>query len=589
MKRITGILFCLAMLIGFAQAAEPIEYECGEFVYTLNAHGNASIVDYNGDAIDLVFPSEVDGHPVTSIFSAPYASNVRTVHIPEGVTVLGYGALSECRDLETVVLPSTLRVIGQWALGCSDVRNINLPENLIIIDDEAFDCCENIISVTYPSSLCYLGEGAFNNHGDFPSLYSVAYSDAIRASRFADLVLDKDRINTCGDYVYEINDDGSVTIVLCTASGDVAVPETLDGHRVTAIGKGAFVLAIDMETLVLPQTVTSIGKEAFRRCDRLTSVVLPEKLTEIGEATFAHCTSLADITLPQSVTVIQDFAFYDCPSLPQLQFPDSLERIERYAFYNCYEDDEIFSVPDQTEIGEEAFSAYKEGYVEPYENWTWYDEETDCEAEEAAWNTDAAPENFQYELNTDGTITIAKYTGESSNVRIPEMIDGREVTTIGNHAFASFWFEQLTFPDTVTVIGDGAFSGCVFDEPLVLPKNLTTIGTASFCNISTDSVTFPDTPVSIGDYAFYHAYIGEYQVIPANVAEIGEWAFAVPEFGDGTFILLCDNVHIEENAFFDAYEMTVPAGSPLVQYCQASGIFCSEILPDDELWSALQP
>lgn len=593
MKKIMGILLGLLMLIGLAQATElhtcefdklcytlePIKYECGDFIYTLNAHGNARIVDYTGDAIDLVFPSEIDGHPVTSIFSTHYESNVRTVHIPEGVTVLGFGVLTYCRDLETVFLPSTLRAIGTWAFGCSNVRNIHLPENLIYIEDEAFDYCTEIPAVTLPSDLCYLGDMTFNNHGSSPRTYFVAYSDAFFASQFADLVIDEASVNAYGDYLYQINDDGSATIVQCYASGDVVVPETLDGHRVTAIGKGAFISAFNMKTLVLPQTVTSIGIEAFRRCDKLTSVVLPANLVEIGEAAFAYCTALTDISLPQGITTIEDFAFFGCSSLRPLAFPATLEHIERYAFYGCYEEMEIPSVSYAVEIGENAFYPYEENLIQ-YEDVTWWDkEETDREARKAAWDTYASPENFQYELNDDGTITITKYTGEGQNVHIPEKIDGHVVTSIGKFAFAGLSFNQFTFPDTITSIGDGAFCSCWFEETLILPKRLKTIGNASFCGISTlqgTQLVLPDTLISIGDYAFYHAYLEEELMIPASVAEIGEWAFAVPQFGNDTFVLLCSDVQIGENAFDSACELTVQAGSPLVQYCLDSGISCIE-------------
>ncbi|MEM6886147.1 MAG: leucine-rich repeat protein, partial [Verrucomicrobiota bacterium] len=70
--------------------------------------------------------------------------------------------------------------------------------------------------------------------------------------------------------------------------------------------------------------------------------------------------------------------------------------------------------------------------------------------------------DFTYELINTGTeIEITDYTGTSSEVQIPAVIEGKAVTSVGNFAFRSDDFiTAITIPDGVTRIGSSAFQEC---------------------------------------------------------------------------------------------------------------------------------
>ena len=61
----------------------------------------------------------------------------------------------------------------------------------------------------------------------------------------------------------------------------------------------------------------------------------------------------------------------------------------------------------------------------------------------------------------NGTITITGYSGPAYDVTIPGTINGLPVTSIGDHAF-HYWHNltSVTIPNSVTNIGDDAFSFC---------------------------------------------------------------------------------------------------------------------------------
>ncbi|MEY8391349.1 hypothetical protein D3Z36_06295 [Lachnospiraceae bacterium] len=70
--------------------------------------------------------------------------------------------------------------------------------------------------------------------------------------------------------------------------------------------------------------------------------------------------------------------------------------------------------------------------------------------------------NFEYEVNEDGnSVTITGYTGSDRDVVIPSEISKKQVTSIGDWAFAECsGLTSISIPESVTSIGDSAFSRC---------------------------------------------------------------------------------------------------------------------------------
>ncbi len=156
--------------------------------------------------------------------------------------------------------------------------------------------------------------------------------------------------------------------------------------------------------------------------------------------------------------------------------------------------------------------------------------------------------NFEYSENDDG-VTIDSYTGSSSNVVIPEKIDGYTVTVIGDDAFkGNVIVTSVTIPDTVTSIGNNVFDGCTKLSQVNLPKNLQSIDwrafadctsltsveipkTLTYCNWDAfagsglTTATFEEGTTSITDSVFTSVSALTNVTIPDTVTSIGENAF----------------------------------------------------------------
>ena len=126
--------------------------------------------------------------------------------------------------------------------------------------------------------------------------------------------------------------------------------------------------------------------------------------------------------------------------------------------------------------------------------------------------------NLKWHLTDDGVLSISG-KGEMDdfpNSRLPwdryyvkRVIIGDSVTTIGEYAFSyCSHLISVTIPNSVTTIGNSAFSDCSSLTSVTIPNSVTTIGWRSFENCtSLTSVTIGNNVTTIDDNAFYNTYM----------------------------------------------------------------------------------
>lgn len=76
---------------------------------------------------------------------------------------------------------------------------------------------------------------------------------------------------------------------------EVCLPETADGHLLSAIGAKAFLSCKSVERLVLPSTLEAVGDWAFAHMKNLREVILPAKEIIFGKKVFLGCENLQRI------------------------------------------------------------------------------------------------------------------------------------------------------------------------------------------------------------------------------------------------------------------------------------------------------
>ncbi len=114
-----------------------------------------------------------------------FCANLRSVVIPEGVTIIDTQAFWGCESLTKVKIPSSVTQIGALAFdGCWELTECEIPEGVTTIADGAFRSCNSLTLVTIPSSVTTIGDQAFRDCyrltdvvflGDAPELFEYTF------------------------------------------------------------------------------------------------------------------------------------------------------------------------------------------------------------------------------------------------------------------------------------------------------------------------------------------------------------------------------------------------------------------------------
>ena len=158
-------------------------------------------------------------------------------------------------------------------------------------------------------------------------------------------------------------------------SGELVIPEKIQGKPVVYIGKDAFIRT-DFERVYLPKSIVSIGETAFVSCSQLKFINFPEGLTDIKAYAFIGCkkletasfpqslktigmrafadTGVKNVVLPEKIMILSDGAFCGCTPLEKVLLNENLKTIESEAFGST-KVSELVVPKSETEIADDAF------------------------------------------------------------------------------------------------------------------------------------------------------------------------------------------------------------------------------------------
>lgn len=127
---------------------------------------------------------------------------------------------------------------------------------------------------------------------------------------------------------------GGVRIDGAKVTGDVVLPDFINGQPVLRIGEGAFSRKKNISSIVLPRYLLGIERNAFSYTN-IAQITIPNSVDTIGEKAFYSCKQLQHITLSESVRHIKARAFFGCELLTAISIPDGVTYIGDEAFENC--------------------------------------------------------------------------------------------------------------------------------------------------------------------------------------------------------------------------------------------------------------
>ena len=460
---------------------------------------------------------------VTSMSSGKYSGNIEIPFdfIYEGqvysVTRIANSAFYDCRNLTSVTIPNSVTSIGKCAFEyCSGLTSVTIPNSVTSIESSTFHGCSGLTSITIPTSVTSIGAYAFDGCSKLTSVTIPNSVTSINESTFSGCssltsVTIPNSVMSIGNYAF----DG------CSSFTSVSI-----GSGVTSIGDHAFNDCRALTKVIVSDIAAwcgiSFGDNPLSKAHHLysdenteiTDLVIPEGATSINGEAFYGCSGLTSVTVGNSVTSIGGSAFTGCTGLTSVTIGNSVTSISAYAFSGCKS---LTSVV----IGNSVTSISSDTFRGAFYNCTGL----------TSVIVNAGNTKYDSRDNCNGIIETASNTLilGCMNTTIPN-----SVTSIGNGAFSSCsGLTSVTIPNSVTSIGEYAFYDCSGLTSITIPNSVTGIGKQAFWHcLSLSSVTLNSNAVVSKAYTnsdniknIFGNQVTEY-VIGNNVESIGENAFS---------------------------------------------------------------
>ena len=401
------------------------------------------------DSVEEVESMAFNG--TTRLENMKLSDNIKS--LPENIGIENKNA-----EIELVLNPDILAQGDVYPVGSDLITTVTIPEGSTYLSATAFDNMQGIKNLYYNSECELEMVGVTDSKGwteyknglvGLPNLKKVEIGGTVKNIPSDFLSLPKAKLETLiiSDSVETIGDD---------AFNNVGVDKEFKfGNNVKTIGYQAFVSAINVDTLIIPDSVVELGARdaygysenaTFQACD-FSTLVIGKGLTEIGGYMFASCRNLQKVVIPSNIKNIGQYAFAWCDKLNEVQIESGVETIGDRAFESCYSLAYVYIPSNVKSIGANAFGG--------------------C----------SVLAELQIE---NGVETIGDYAftncASLSDIHIPSSIK-----SIGMGAFA--YCENLTevrIEQGIEEIGEIAFDGCRRLADIYIPMSVISIQNSAF-------------------------------------------------------------------------------------------------------------
>lgn len=383
-----------------------------------------SFVEFNGKNLK-----------VTKIADSFIANNFKIVDVVIGDSILSIGAnaFSNCNELNSITIKGSLNLGSECFKQCKKLTDVNLPSSLFSIGERVFENCESLKQIYLPDQLSQIGNATFAN------------------CRLLD----------------NINLSNIENIPNSLFSGCLSLQNIILSENLLTIGKEAF-SDTSFETFVIPNMVTTLGSEILRNNTKLKKLTIGSGLKVLSSNPVADCPNIKELIIMDSNEPLT------------LTFPGSLiEKVKRSHYPNIgtYYDEYI----------------YHGGFEElPIEN-LYLGRPVISTTQSIGYYNNELLTNPFYENKFIKNVIIGPlvenlpfqeygYFQRCSSLENVQILGNLRV--IGSWMFNDTNIKSIRLPNSVSTIGNDAFTNCSNLQEIFIGKGCTRISSNVFskCN-----------------------------------------------------------------------------------------------------------
>ncbi len=265
-----------------------------------------------------VIPTEVGGITITSIYSS-------WTEAEDESTIDAISAFSASPELTSVVLPGTIKEIGQYAFySNAKLSEVTLSEGVTAIGRKAF--ANSVLEkINIPRTVTSI---------------DPQFCDSER------LTVNLDAAN--GAYMIEngIIYSKDIRTVICAPEQTTINKNLTFNSRTRTIASRAFMGRKNLVTVEFSDGVRVLEDAVFKNCVDLNLVTMNRGVTRVGNEIFSGCTNLIKVNIPDTITTYGDYMFKGCEKLNSLVIPKAWRTVSEGMYMNSG----LASVPNAQEI-----------------------------------------------------------------------------------------------------------------------------------------------------------------------------------------------------------------------------------------------
>lgn len=419
-----------------------------------------------------------------------------------GIAITGYNGEggvvtipAEIDGKKVVATKSTMSGDAVNALGGrNDITKVIISEGIKVIGYDSFYKMTNLKEVVLPNTLEKISAAAFARSGitsiSIPESVTMIEGDAFYGTKLTSIHIPKNA-TVGGSIVGNCKSLKKITV-------DSANPYyAADGKYLYSKNNGTavdYAGGLTNKRIIIPNYILNIMHYCFTNNKNIETVIAHKNVVKFYSLTFVGCTNLKEVYITGKNTLVSN-SITDNPNLI------------------VYTNGKICDFADGERDTCDDFVV--KPYIEGMENIT-----------------------FDYQVMSDGTIRLDKYTGTATDVIIPEEYRGYKVTWIKDGAFKSNkTVKSVHIPKSITFIGEAVFADCDNLTKFTTDNSIYgTTGTILYrkdnnriigyaCGAKTSALTIPSNMVTIAPHSFHGADNLKTVVTNKGLKEIGYSAF----------------------------------------------------------------